>query len=66
MLSWKKDKAINETDLFRWTLVFTLANVYNLVNDKYRLHDNALTRVLITTVDKFVNENSRQFPFDTY
>jgi hypothetical protein len=45
MLSWKKDKAINETDLFRWTLVFTLANVYNRVNDKYRLHDNALTRV---------------------
>jgi len=46
MLSWEKDKAINETDLFRWTLVFTLANVYNHVNDKYRLHDNVLTRVL--------------------
>ena len=41
----KKDKAIDESDLFRWILVFTLANVYNRVNDKYRLHDNALTRV---------------------
>jgi hypothetical protein len=41
----KKDKAINETDLFRWTLVFTLANVHNSINDEYRLHDNALTRV---------------------
>jgi hypothetical protein len=41
----KTIKQLIETDLFRWTLVFTLANVYNRVNDKYRLHDNALTRV---------------------
>ena len=43
----QKDKAINEIDLFRWTLVFTLANVYNRVIDKYRFHDNALTRVIM-------------------
>lgn len=41
----EKDKAINETDLFRWILVFMLANVYNPVNDKYRFHNNTLTRV---------------------